>query len=230
MDSPAGTARLIGLTEAARVVALDEAAVDVLARAGYLRVAAPGPLFAVDDVKALLARLSDLADDALAEPGPTAIEIDSLVEAIDARAEEMARRGVGMFRSAFPDVTRWWTSAEEARFVEQSRERLQAILAITGRSDTGDVGVELEEVGADAAWTGSSLTQLLVVLRISRDLLVRTAVEVAAPQARAPGPALSALLTRILPAMDKLTDAVARGYWEAVIAQDEGTKGRWPPR
>ena len=235
MDSHAGTPRLIGLTEAARVVGLDEATVDALARAGYLRVAAHGPLFTMGDVKALVARLSDAdddEDDELTEADAidlTALDIESLIVAINHRAEEMARRGVNIFRAAFPDVTRWWTPDDEARFVEQSRERLEAILAITGSNETGEVAVELEEVGADAASTGASLPQLLVVLRISRDLLVQTAVEVTAQQGGALGSSLAVLLARVLPAMDKLTDAVARGYWEAVLGQEDGDKGRRPP-
>jgi PAS domain S-box-containing protein len=62
---------------------------------------------------------------------------------------------------------------------------------------------------------------LLVVLRISRDLVVQTAVEVAEERGRHWGLALSLLLTRVLPAMDRLIDAVARGYWQTVVRREE---------
>src|SRR5438270_859316 len=84
--------------------------------------------------------------------------------------------------------------------------------------------VGLEEVGATAASTGSPLPQLLVVLRISRDLVVQAAVEVAEERGRHWGLALSLLLTRILPAMDRLIDAVARGYWQTVVRREEESR------
>jgi hypothetical protein len=34
---------------------------------------------------------------------------------------------------------------------------------------------------------------------------------------------LSLLLTRILPAMDRLTDALAQGYWAALMHGEEGS-------
>jgi len=80
---------------------------------------------------------------------------------------------------------------------------------------------DLQEVGAGAAWAGSSLPQLLLVLRISRDLVVQTAVEVAEERGRHWGLALSLLLTRVLPAVDRLTDAVAQGYWNTIVEREQ---------
>jgi PAS domain S-box-containing protein len=68
---------------------------------------------------------------------------------------------------------------------------------------------------------------VLLVLRISRDLVVQTAVEVAEERGRHWGLALSLLLTRVLPALDRLTDAVARGYWAAVLARQEESRSRF---
>ena len=65
------------------------------------------------------------------------------------------------------------------------------------------------------------------MLRISRDLVVQTAVEVAEERGRHWGLALSLLLTRVLPALDRLTDAVARGYWAAVIERQEESRARF---
>src|SRR5207237_2411868 len=64
----------------------------------------------------------------------------------------------------------------------------------------------------------------LVGRRISRDPVVQTAVEVAEGRGRHWGLALSLLLTRILPAMDRLIDAVARGYWQTVVRREEESR------
>jgi PAS domain S-box-containing protein len=56
---------------------------------------------------------------------------------------------------------------------------------------------------------------------------VQTAVEVAEERGRHWGLALSLLLTRVLPALDRLTDAIARGYWAAVIERQEESRARF---
>src|SRR5207237_3867299 len=85
----------------------------------------------------------------------------------------------------------------------------------------------LRAVGASAAWAGSPLPELLVVLRISRDLVVQTAVEIAEARGQGSSQALALLLTRVLPAMDRLTDALAQGYWSAVIGREETDRARY---
>ena len=82
-------------------------------------------------------------------------------------------------------------------------------------------------MGANAAWSGSPLPQLLVILRISRDLVVQTAVELAEERGSHWGLALSLLLTRVLPAMDRLTDAIAQGYWSAILGREEEARARY---
>ena len=224
MDSPGGRPRLIGLSEAGQMLAVDESVVAALVRAGYLATTDEGGL-AVGDVKALAARLADVPDEPAIEDLDD-VDTEALLGAIHARSDEMARRSIDIFRSAFPALASRWDEGDAERFVDQSRQRFEAILAITGQGADGDIAVEMESVGASAAWTGASLPQLLVVLRISRDLVVQTAVAVAEERGRHWGLALSVLLTRILPAMDQLIDAVIRGYWEAVVAQGEETKAR----
>jgi PAS domain S-box-containing protein len=152
----------------------------------------------------------------------------ALLAALDGRSEEMARRAYDIFSAAFPEASSWGL-AERARFIEQARNRFEAILAVTGQGEEVDEALvgDLEEVGATAAATGSPLPQLLVVLRISRDLVVQTAVEVAEERGRHWGLALSLLLTRVLPAMDRLTDAVARGYWQTVVRREEEAKAHY---
>src|SRR6202022_1330209 len=102
-------------------------------------------------------------------------------------------------------------------------------LAVTGQGAEVDEALvgDLQEVGASAASAGSPLPQLLGILRISRELVVQTAVELAEERSRHWGLALSLLLTRVLPAMDRLTDALAQGYWAAVLGREQESRTRY---
>src|SRR3954452_15331544 len=228
MDGSAGQPRVIDLDEAATLLAMSREGVQALVAAGYLPVAGPSAdAFALGDVKALHARMSDdhVSYDVVVDD-PTRVDPQALLDALDGRSEEMARRGFDIFQTVFPEAS-GWALAEQARFIEQSRRRFEAILAVTAHGEAVDLASELQQVGAAAAWSGSSLPQLLVVLRISRDLVVQTAVEVAEERGRHWGLALSLLLTRVLPAMDRLTDAVAEGYWEAIVGREEESRSRY---
>lgn len=225
MDGPAGKPRVIDLTEAAGMLGMSSEGVRALAAAGYL--ASNGPdRFALGDVKALHARIADEHGADLVMDDPTRVDPQALLDALDGRSEEMARRAFDIFQTVFPDAG-GWRPADQSRFIDQSRRRFEAILAVTAHGDAIDLASELEGVGAAAAWSGSSLPQLLVVLRISRDLVVQTAVELAEERGRHWGLALSLVLTRILPAMDRLTDAVAQGYWNAVVGREEESRSRY---
>ena len=225
MNTPgASPSRLLPLPEAAELLQLTEDSVRALAGAGYLRALQhdnDGPRFALGDVKALQARLTDSAPVDLFLEDPESVDPQALLDALDGRSEEMARRGYDIFQAVFPE-TRQWSLTQRANFIDQARRRFEAILAVTGQGEAVDHALvdELEEVGAAAAWAGSPLPQLLVVLRISRDLVVQTAVEIAEERGRHWGMALSLLLTRVLPAIDRLTDAIAQGYWSAVVGRE----------
>jgi PAS domain S-box-containing protein len=227
MDGTAGNPRVIDLSEAARLLDLPEVGVAALADAGYLTAARPGdrPQFNLGDVKAFLARVSgDTLTDVFSDDRDS-VDPQALLDALDGRSEEMARRAFDIFQTVFPESSTW-SLGERHHFIEQARQRFEAILAITEHGEDAELVEELEQVGAAAAWAGSSLPQLLVVLRISRDLVVQTAVEVAEERGRHWGLALSLLLTRVLPAMDRLIDAIALGYWAAVVGQEEETRAR----
>ena len=199
-----------------------------LAAAGYLKPSGDdgtGPSFSVSDVKAFLARNAEGGSALLVPDDRDAAE---LLEALEGRSAEMARRSLELFRDVMPEAT-IWTAEEEQHFVDQATARFEAILAVTRAGDDVDASLieDLTEVGASAAWAGSPLPQLLVVLRISRDLVVRTAVEIAEARGQGSGPALALLLTRVLPALDRLTDALAQGYWAAVIGREETERARY---
>lgn len=227
MDGSAGKPRVIDLTEAAGLLGMSSDGVRALVDAGYLSATAGEDRFALGDIKALHARIADHHGvDEVVMDDPTRVDPQALLDALDGRSEEMARRAFDIFQTVFPDAG-GWRPADQARFIDQSRRRFEAILAVTARGDAVDLASELEGVGAAAAWSGSSLPQLLVVLRISRDLVVQTAVELAEERGRHWGLALSLVLTRILPAMDRLTDAVAQGYWHAIIGREEESRSRY---
>ncbi len=227
---------VLPLTEAAALLRLPPTAVEALVGSGYLVPSAHGPAgpeFPLPDLKAFLARNADNGSGNLwsAEPSLDDLErVDpqELLDALDGRAEEMAKRVYDIFSTVFPEAATWKIS-EQARFIEQARSRFEAILAVTGQGAEVDEALvgDLEEVGASAAWARSPLPQLLVILRISRDLVVQTAVELAEERGRHWGLALSLLLTRVLPAMDRLTDGLAQGYWAAIVGREEEGRARY---
>ena len=152
----------------------------------------------------------------------------ALLDVLASRTDEMALRAYDIFAAAVPETV-LWTDEDRDRFIAQSRKRFEAILAVTGQGEHVDEALvgDLKQVGASAAWAGSPLPQLLVVLRISRDLVVQSAVTIAEEDGRRWGLALSLLLTRVLPAMDRLTDALAQGYWAAVVGKEETDRARY---
>ncbi|HEX9530057.1 MAG TPA: PAS domain S-box protein, partial [Acidimicrobiales bacterium] len=226
-DRDTGQHPLLTLPQAAEFLGLPVEAVQSLTRAGFLACDSSAN-YRPGDLKAFLARNADngagldLAGD-LDDADPQA-----LLEALDGRSEEMARRAFDIFSTVFPE-TKEWTLKQRARFVEHAKGRFEAILAVTSQGAEVDEALvgDLEEVGAGAAWADSPLPQLLVVLRISRDLVVQTAVELAEQRGRHWGLALSLLLTRVLPAIDRLTDAIAQGYWAAILAREEEHRARY---
>ncbi len=216
------------LAESADLLRLPVEAVRALATAGYLKVSGDGgdgPSFSVSDLKGFLARNADGGSAILV---PDDADPTELLEALEGRSTEMARRALDIFRRAMPE-TAIWTAEEQQRFVDQSTARFEAILAVTRAGDEVDDSLveDLRDVGASAAWAGSPLPQLLVVLRISRDLVVQTAVEIAEARGQGSSQALALLLTRVLPALDRLTDALAQGYWAAVIGREETDRARY---
>jgi signal transduction histidine kinase len=229
-----GNRRQLTLAEAAEFLHISEEAVRALVGAGYLAAAdanaTPDRLqFPMVELKTFQARNADYGSGNLLDTfSSETADPKALLEALDGKSEEMARRAFDIFASVFPE-TSTWSLTQQARFIEQAKARFEAILAVTGQgAEVDDALVEdLEDVGAAAAWADSSLPELLVVLRISRDLVVQTAVELAEERGRHWGLALSLLLTRVLPAMDRLTDSLAQGYWHATLAREAESKARY---
>ena len=231
MTSDTGSRPLLTLPETAEYLHLTEESVRALVDARYLSAGADGPdgpRFPLVDLKAFLARNAENGAGNLFETEPESVDPQGLLDALDAKTDEMSRRALEIFMTVFPEASTW-PITQHARFVEQARGRFEAILAVTSQGSEVDEALvgDLQDVGAAAARDGSPLPQLLVVLRISRDLVVQTAVELAEERGRSWGLALSLLLTRVLPAMDRLTDALAQGYWAAVMGREEERKARY---
>ncbi|MEY2571437.1 MAG: hypothetical protein QOE63_1787, partial [Acidimicrobiaceae bacterium] len=201
------------LPEAAGVLRLPIESVQALTGAGYLRPTAEladGPRFALGDLKAFLARNERTADGG---DGELVIDLvaslddldpQALLDALEGRSEDMARRALDLLVAVFPEAGRWPLS-QQAHFIEDARARFEAIVAVASLGSSVDESLieELATVGADTAESGTPLTEVLLVLRISRDLVVQTAVEVADDWGRHWGLALSLVLTRVLPALDR---------------------------
>ena len=152
--------------------------------------------------------------------------LEALLDVLTSRSGDMAVRAYDTYASAVPE-TAMWSEAERDRFISQSRQRFEAILSIAGQADELDEALlsELRDVGMTAAWAGNPLPPLLMVLRISRDLVVQSALAVAEEGGRRWGAPLSVLLARVLHATDRFTDALAQGYWAALVGEPEADAG-----
>lgn len=142
---------------------------------------------------------------------------ERLLDELDSERSEMAERAYEVLVAALPE-TGDWSETKHAEYVEQSKERFSAILAVSARGEEvdGDSLGELREVGAGAAGSGIPLPALLATLRMSRDVVVQTAMKLSTESAGITA-ALSLVMTRILPATDQISDAIAQGYWGAVL-------------
>jgi PAS domain S-box-containing protein len=226
---------VLPLSEAAAFLRLPPAALEALVAGGYLTAvtadrAAPG--FPLPDLKAFVARNADNGSGNIWSAQPLArqleeIDLTDLLGALDERSGEMAHRLLEVFSTLFPEAGAW-DAATTDRFLQQARSRFEAILAVTGQGAEVDEALtgDLLEVGASAASAGSPLTQLLVILRISRDLIVETGVELAGPSGGKGPTILILLLSRVLPAIDRLTDALGQGYWTAVGDRRDENRSR----
>ncbi|MGI8793997.1 MAG: PAS domain-containing sensor histidine kinase [Acidimicrobiales bacterium] len=231
MNEGIGRPNLVSLGEAAGILGLKGETVAALVDAGFLAPAnqnGAGSEFAAGDVKAFLARNADNGSGNLLAPEPGTGDEADLLAALEGRTKEMAQRALDIFCATFPEALEW-RDVERERFIEQSQDRFEAILTVASQSAQIDDALvaDLREVGANAARAGSPLPQLLIALRISRDLVVQTAIEVADERGRHWSLPLALLLTRVLPAMDRLTDAIAKGYWDSVLHREEEQKARY---
>src|SRR5439155_7554567 len=90
------------------------------------------------------------------------LDSQALLDALDGRAEDMARRALDLLVAFFPDAGRWSLTAQ-ARFIANARDRFEAILAVAALGDDVDDELidDLAAVGADAARSLGSLPELL---------------------------------------------------------------------
>ena len=213
----------IDIEAAAAEIGLPPNALEALVVAGYLAAGADpsgGHLrFDRAELKAFVARNADNgAGGEFHRSLSPALEPQELVALLDQRAEHMASRLLKMYSTVFPQAA-GWSADRQHRFVQITKRRFEAILAIATLGDPIDPSLrdDLERIGASAAKAGVKLPQILTMLRVARDLVVQNAIDLAEIDDRQGSQALSLLVTRILPAMDQLGDALTAGYWEAMF-------------
>lgn len=139
-------------------------------------------------------------------------DISSLVRTLDGHIEELAKGALGVFVRTIPEAERW-TERQQNVFVEQAKGRFGAMLAIVEQGTSVDEGLvsDLEDVGVTTALAHGSLPQLLTVIRISRDMLIANAIQIA----KGKNNLVSTFLERLVPAVDGMIDAISSGYWSA---------------
>jgi len=221
--------RLVSVPEAADALGLPVSGVEALAGAGYLRIDEQG--IPLSEVKAFQARnatgAGESADDLLGSIGAADEDAEAILDLLERSVDDMARRSADIVVGVFPDAARW-RPQQRARFEAQARARFEAIVAVTRSGDADDELLdELADAGGAAALGGAPLPQVLLSLRVSRDLLVQAAVAAAEELGQLRSIALAVVLTRVLPVLDRLTDSVARGYWTAVRLREQEALARY---
>lgn len=212
----------LDLSAAAEEVGLPPAVLESLGDAGYVAASdrsGCGLEFDLADLKAFVARNAENGSGVTLQRSLTPdLDPQELVDLLDERAEHMATRLLKMYATVFPQA-RSWSESMQTKFVQRTKTRFEAILAIAALGDRlePEFVQDLEAIGAAAAASGVKLPQILTMLRVSRDLVVQNAIDLAENGERHGGHALSLLLTRILPAMDRIGDALTAGYWEAMF-------------
>lgn len=222
--------RLVSVPEAADALGLPVSGVEALAGAGYLRLDEDRRV-SLSEVKAFQARNTagsgDTADDLLGAIGAADEDAEAILDVLERSVDDMARRAADIVASTFPDAARW-TATERDRFERQAQARFEAIVAVTRSDTTEDELLEdLADAGGAAAFAGAPLPQVLLALRISRDLLVQAAVGAAEELGQLRSIALAVVLTRVLPVLDRLTDTVTRGWWSAVRLREQEALARY---
>ncbi len=225
------------LSEAATYLNLPRDAVAALVAGGFLRPVGhdpAGPVLSVKELRAFMVwNVEEPDDEELIDlgaggEGSAARQPNAMLDALEGLLDEMAEQAYEIFATLFPEA-RQWPHPDHERFLEQTKGRFRAILAVSRQGSDVDEALasDLQSVGGAAAWDGAPLPQLLVAMRISRDLLVQTAVDLAEEGGHRWGLGLSLLLTQVLPATDRLTDSLAKGYWSAVVSRQKEARARY---
>lgn len=222
--------RLVSVLEAADALGLPVSGIEALVGAGYLRLDGEAQV-SLSEIKAFQARnasgAGDTAADLLGDIGAADEEAEAILDALERSVGDMAERAADIMAATFPEAADW-TDQQRRRFVRQARSRFEAIVAVTRAESTDEELLEdLADAGGAAAFAGAPLPQVLLTLRVSRDLLVQSAVATADELGQQRSVALAVVLTRVLPVLDRLTDTVARGYWAAIRAREQEVVARY---
>ena len=219
-DSPTPVTSLTP-SEAATWLNIDESALHSLVKARFIAQENSGE-FLLDEVKAFAARNS-VSGGGMQQAG----DFQDIIEALDEEVDEFAQLAQAMFSNAVAE-TKQWSESQRNEFVQQARARFGAILAVMSQGAQVDAALrrDLEDVGASAALAGASLPHLELVLRISRDLLLQRAMKIGDAAGGRLNDAVDGFIARLLPAIDNLLDAIASGFWHALIERSEDQYGQ----
>lgn len=207
------SATQLPVAEAARWLRLSESTLQDLIRAGFIATVADGSI-PTAELKAFSLRNAE--GGAAAQGSQSGVDVGTIISALDAEIEQLSGQAYEIFSRAVP-AARQWKESQRNDFVKQAQGRFGAVLAVTAQGAQVDDALrnDLEEVGAGAAWAGSSLVHMLAVLRISRDLLVQRAMTMADEQQGWAEP-LKLFITRLMPSIDRITDAISAGFFRAL--------------
>jgi PAS domain-containing protein len=214
-DSPRPVSSLTP-TEAARWLNIDEVALHSLMRAGFISSNASGDL-ALTEVKAFAARNGEHGGGV-----PQSGDFTDIIHQLEGRIDELANRAQATFSKLVVE-TRQWSDAQRDDFIAQARGRFDAILAVMSHGSQVDEALreDLEYVGATASRAGASLPHLQLVLRISRDLLLQSALKIGEESHGRMHVAVDEFISRLLPAIDNLLDAISHGFWSALLDESD---------
>ncbi len=138
----------------------------------------------------------------------------ALLSALESSVDELSRRAFEHYSRSIPSARQWSPEQRDA-FVLQAKGRFGAVLAVIQHGSQVDEALrsDLERVGAAAATSGTELAHVLLVLRISRDLLLSTAMQLSVEKNHAWDHLLTGFATRLCSSVDSLNDALSHGYW-----------------
>lgn len=150
------------------------------------------------------------------------METHELTAALGERVDELAEQVWDIFQHVAPEAESW-DEKQAARFVDQARNRLAAVLAVVEHgAEVGDaIRRDLQTVGSNAVNSHSSLQQLVFTLRISRDVLLHSAIRLLSDESEVWQWKLSTFTQMMLPAVDRMTDAITAGCWSEKLRRTQ---------
>lgn len=147
------------------------------------------------------------------------VDISALTRQLDERIGAFANGALQIYVQVVPEAADW-SGKQQKLFTDQAVARFAAMLAVVEQGNVIDDELvnDLRDVGKSTALANASLSQLLVVLRISRDMLIANAIDVLKDDSEDASSTIALFLERLIPAVDSMVDAITVGYWSTHMA------------